>query len=279
MQNNIFFYESRGVNFPSKLICGGISVCKSDHFIERLNSGLGTLEYVISGKGTIILNGKQYNAVAGDALFLPSGTDQCCFSDANAPWSRIFFSFTGNMCNLIAEALSLNDKAVFKNCDISKKMYKLMNMQKLPVSSAELQKMSFSVILEIFMDIFEKSPYKSDSSKKKTELTILTDYIDNNLTHNITLNDMARCIFKSKNYVLRLFKDGCNKTPYEYFLDKKMELSKQLLRETELSVRQISEYLNFETPNYFSTRFRRKYGISPSEYRKINRSYLPPSDF
>lgn len=256
------------MDFPSRLICGGISVCKSDHFVERLNSGLGTLEYVVSGKGTIILNGKQYNVVAGDAFFLPSDNDQCCFSDASEPWSRIFFSFTGNMCNLIAEALRLNDKTVFKNCDISKKMYKLMNIQKLPVSPAELQKMSFSVILEIFMDIFEKNHYKSDSSKKKTELIILTDYIDNNLTHNITLNDMARYIFRSKNYVLRLFKDGYNKAPYEYFLNKKMELSKQLLKETELSVRQISEYLNFETPNYFSTRFRFKYGISPSEYRK-----------
>ena len=40
-------------------------------------------------------------------------------------------------------------------------------------------------------------------------------YIDNNLTHNITLTNMARHIFRSMNYVLRLFKDGYNKAPYE----------------------------------------------------------------
>ena len=47
-----------------------------------------------------------------------------------------------------------------------------------------------------------------------------------------------------------------------------MELSKKLLEDTTLPIWRIAEYLNFETSNYFSSSFRRRFGISPLTYRK-----------
>ena len=102
----------------------------------------------------------------------------------------------------------------------------------------------------------------------RKELKALKDFMDINITRNITLDELALHIFRSKNYVIKLFREYCNQTPYEYFLNKKMELSKKLLEDTTLPIWRIAEYLNFETSNYFSSRFRRRFGISPLTYRK-----------
>ena len=66
----------------------------------------------------------------------------------------------------------------------------------------------------------------------------------------------------------RLFRAETGIPPYRYYLDRKLELACQLLRETGMSVRDIASYLSFQDEFYFSGLFRRKIGVSPIQYRK-----------
>ena len=54
----------------------------------------------------------------------------------------------------------------------------------------------------------------------------------------------------------------------EYYSDLKISTAKKLLRENELSIKEISEKLCFDTPNYFSKTFKKIVGLTPSEYKK-----------
>ena len=56
-------------------------------------------------------------------------------------------------------------------------------------------------------------------------------------------------------------------TPYAYLLEKKLELAGQLLRDTNLSVREIAEKLSFADEYYFSNVFKKKMGVTPSLWR------------
>ena len=53
-----------------------------------------------------------------------------------------------------------------------------------------------------------------------------------------------------------------------YYTELKLEEAKRLLRENELTVRQISDRLAFGEPNYFCKTFRRFTGMTPTEYKK-----------
>ena len=53
-----------------------------------------------------------------------------------------------------------------------------------------------------------------------------------------------------------------------YFIELKINQAKQLLRENELSVREISENLAFNTPDYFTKTFKRITGLTPLAYKK-----------
>ena len=65
-----------------------------------------------------------------------------------------------------------------------------------------------------------------------------------------------------------LFRAEMGMPPYRYVLERKIELARQLLSETGMSVRDIASYLSFEDEFYFSGLFRRKTGFSPTQYRK-----------
>ena len=68
--------------------------------------------------------------------------------------------------------------------------------------------------------------------------------------------------------VTRLFKDATGKNFKEYVLDKRMEYAQELLRTTPTKIAEISSLAGFDSPEYFSSVFKSKYGITPTQYRK-----------
>jgi two-component system response regulator YesN len=72
----------------------------------------------------------------------------------------------------------------------------------------------------------------------------------------------------SRAYIFKEFKAATGKGVMAYYTALKVDRAKQLLREGELSVRQIAERLSFDTPNYFSKTFKRCTGQTPTAYQK-----------
>ena len=66
----------------------------------------------------------------------------------------------------------------------------------------------------------------------------------------------------------RVFREIMGQPPHVYIREAKLSLARRLLRESELSVGEISDALNFEDALYFSRLFRRCVGIPPREYRR-----------
>ena len=266
MYEDLYVCDTTSINLPSKVTLCGTSYCDGTYKIVRPKSEFGTMEYIISGTGTIYLNGKKHIASAGDTYFLPPNTDQYYYSDAHNPWVKVFFNMTGNLMYQLANEYSFGGKVVFKDCDTRDFISEIIDIARNNnYTPFEIQEKSLMQVQRIFMHIYHNT---INPETLPEELRILKDYIDSNITGKITVEMMAAKIFRSKNYVIRLFKSYYGITPYDYFLDKKMELSKQLLLTTSMPIKQISNYLNFDTPRYFSQSFTKKYGITPVVWRK-----------
>ncbi len=93
-------------------------------------------------------------------------------------------------------------------------------------------------------------------------------YLSENVDRRLTIAEICDAAGYSRAYAFRAFKAATGKSIMDYFLHLKTERAKQLLREGELSVREIADALAFDTPNYFSKSFRRLEGLTPSAYRK-----------
>lgn len=71
-----------------------------------------------------------------------------------------------------------------------------------------------------------------------------------------------------------LFTEQMGLSPQAYIEDVRLDRATQFLRMTRMSISQIAERTGFPNPYYFSTRFRRRHGVPPSEYRTNNCIFL-----
>ena len=84
------------------------------------------------------------------------------------------------------------------------------------------------------------------------------------------MQDLYDEIHLSKSQISREFKKYFNTTPYQYLLNHRIAISKNLLTKTRLSIKEISDSLCFVDEYHFSAIFKKKNGISPTAYRKAN---------
>ena len=108
--------------------------------------------------------------------------------------------------------------------------------------------------------------YRKELSSKPVNEVIRV--LENEIYHSLTIDDICTKTVYGRAYLFRVFKQKTGKTIMEYYLELKIERAKQLLRENELSVKEISELLAFNEPNYFSKTFKRLTGLTPSAYKK-----------
>ncbi len=93
-------------------------------------------------------------------------------------------------------------------------------------------------------------------------------YMQEHLSENLTIDDICAVLHYNRSYIFKQFKKTTGTSIMAYFNKLKINRAKQLLRESELSISQISESLAFQDPNYFSRSFKKATGFTPSAYRK-----------
>ena len=95
-------------------------------------------------------------------------------------------------------------------------------------------------------------------------------YINEHLTEDISISDVARHINYSESYFGYAFKKKYKISVSQYIRELKLTKSKDLLKNTSFSIAGVASCVGFYDPNYFSALFKKHFGISPKEYRKTH---------
>ncbi|MBA3708198.1 MAG: AraC family transcriptional regulator [Planctomycetes bacterium] len=93
-------------------------------------------------------------------------------------------------------------------------------------------------------------------------------HIEDHLAEPITLADLAHRSLLSISRFSAEFRTHLQASPIEYVLHLRLQHALHLLRDRNLSVAQVSVSVGFADPFYFSRQFRRRYGLSPMQYRR-----------
>ena len=92
--------------------------------------------------------------------------------------------------------------------------------------------------------------------------------IRESLESDLTIQQLADSLGVSYSNFRKLFKLHTGLSPALYQQDLRLQRAKELLSTTKMSIKEIAYRLNFDSPDYFSSRFRMKTGLKPSEFRK-----------
>lgn len=96
------------------------------------------------------------------------------------------------------------------------------------------------------------------------------DYIYDHLHETIHLNELAKYISLNASYLSVLFHRETGKTITDYILAKKIEAAKNMLRYSDYSQTEISNFLAFSSNSHFITTFKKYAGMTPKQYQEKN---------
>lgn len=97
------------------------------------------------------------------------------------------------------------------------------------------------------------------------------DYIELHLEDPIVLSELAEQQGYTEYYLSRKFKNETGKTVKDYIREKRIDRAKFLLTNTDMSIHEISERLQFSSQSYFTENFRKAVGIHPTAFRENSR--------
>ena len=90
----------------------------------------------------------------------------------------------------------------------------------------------------------------------------------NIVSSTYTVEDLAKDLYISRVQLYRKVKAIFGISVSEHIINIRLEKSKELLLNTNQNISEIAYSVGFSSPNYFSTSFKNKYGVSPKEYKK-----------
>lgn len=96
-------------------------------------------------------------------------------------------------------------------------------------------------------------------------------YINYNYRSSVTLGETARMVQLSSNYFGELFRKQMGVSFGEYLRFRRLECAHHLLAETDLNISEIARESGFKSMSHFSDTFRRRYGLTPTEFRSRER--------
>lgn len=99
-------------------------------------------------------------------------------------------------------------------------------------------------------------------------LMAMLNWIHANYDRKVSLDEIAAAAHISAKECERCFQRQIRTLPFDYLMDYRLEKARQFLEGDHLSVTEIAMRCGFGSTSYFGACFRRKYGMSPREYRQ-----------
>ena len=161
------------------------------------------------------------------------------------------------------------------NFNLEKMQPYLTELLHLPLNSTmvEKQKCFFTILTELL---------KGNTSNKVVEK--IQKYLQENFRNKISIKEIEKVVYLSRNQIINIFKETFGITPYKYITELRLLEACELLLSTNRSLSTIANNVGYNDYSIFYKAFYSKFKISPQEYRKItdkNRDILigkDPSD-
>jgi len=197
-----------------------------------------------------------------------------CESDALETFSEKPITLNSEQINYLAKILQ-EGMSIFKPPYDMLNQYYMPKRDDYPFGADQMIKIGLEALLINL--IREQNAEKSTAKLNKNAnsgIEAVYKYISENFCSKLSLDNLCFLFGMNKTTLCACFKDKYGITIFNYISDLKMKEAKALLRSKKLSITEISEKLGFESVHYFCRTFRKKTGVSPTEYSRMIRSKL-----
>lgn len=272
--DDYIFSNDFSKNIDAMIYTCGYETCQPGHSYGPVVRSGYLIHYILSGKGIFQTEGKIYHLSAGDAFLIKPHTLIYYEADARQPWTYTWIGMQGIKVEQYFHRTTLM-KIPYVHCgpheeSIRQCHEKMFHAYQLP---HHRDLMMNSILYEYLYLWATNFPNTAIPSREKhiSYVENALQYIENNYSDAITIQDLANWLSLERTYLYRLFKSMVGMSPQAYLLDVRIRQACTLLSDTELTITYIARSVGYEDSMYFSRLFRQKKGQTPSQYRDSHR--------
>ncbi len=254
------------------------------HWHEELELG-----YIQEGISKIVTVGAEYTVRQGDGFFVNSNV-MCMKQNASSGVKTIEINhifhpiFLGGHFKSRFETKYLNPVINNKQIEVHvirrgrstanlilKNLYHLKELQNETDSEFQTRNTLSETWCLLIKELQENPDIQKTTGMEQTNrLRSMIAYINQHYPERITLAEIAKTAGVSEREASRCFKKTIGQSPMEYLIKYRLNQSKKLLLETNMTITAICQQCGFSDSAYFGKVFRKSYGMTPSEYRSGN---------
>lgn len=238
------------------------------------------LTVISDGEGKVITNGVASPVQKGDIYLSYPGDFHEIISSEEKPLKYDFFAFATKNAVLKEELKDIMnshtcEERIFRsnavNYAVSCAISELSSKKKY---SSELLSLIFEEIIYNIVRSFDCGAVRSDNSRiSANELCFqIMHYIDTNIYSIKNLASLSEKFSYNYSYLSNFFRKKTGTTIADYYQNRRLETAKLLINSGDLKIINIAERLGYSSLFAFSKAFKKKYGISPKNYIRADRT-------
>lgn len=242
------------------------------HFGPQLRDSW-TIQYIVSGTGTIIKDGRKFRAAAGECFILKPGEEISLTADNATPWYYIWVGFRARIP--MPEILIRED--IIPGKKLESIFFEIASCNR--HTNRPLEPFLLSYIWKLLAQLYLMTPSSPGAIKTKAEI-----YAEEarNLIHQsnacTNVHALAQQLHLNRSYLSRIFREFTGMSIQNYIHNVRFQLAGTLLQTHTIS--QTASILGYSDTASFSRAFKSYYKLSPCQYmaqHKVQNTSQPHS--
>lgn len=228
----------------------------------------------IEGEGLFRYGSKSIKITPGTLLLIPPDIPHLYYKKSKI-WKTHWLAFNGNNVDSFLEAVVPKSIEIL-NIAITNPIYKQMiEVNSLTLDNYQKNALKISsIIYSIIAEVVGLMQYKNKTGggKHLTKVDMVITYLDENFKNDTTIEDMAKVVDISPQYLCRLFKAQLGMRPFEYLRQLRINKSKTMMLEYPCKkIEEIAAETGFNNPSYYGAIFKKNEKMTPKEFLKLHK--------
>ncbi len=247
---------------PLTVYAGGGDKWHCQCIRSRHNSQIFAVEYVVDGVFIFTHNGVAHRCEKGDIFIVHLGAD-CSMRCETEYADKKMIRLDGAALKSMISSCGLDDVAVIRSADrseIERCFDEIIDLcgAEFPGLHHRLSILAYNLLIELGK--------QAERAALPPALQRGIEFIRSHIHRELFLDELVAYSGVSQATLHRLFVKHLNSSPMNYFMELKMNEAKSMIRSNQ-RIKEIARRLNFSSAAYFSAEFKKRYGISPRNYK------------
>lgn len=245
------------------------SVVSTNEPVQIYSEEYLTLIYIVKGAANFSGHDKQGDVKKRDLIILNPDTNLELSPLRKIEWIKITLSgilFTSSLeIDSVSQVFVTEDKSqsIKRYLDLAI----LEDTHRFRGTELILKKLLECIMVHILRNN-ELSIKDASVQVKNDEIERIQQYIRQNYSQKITLDDLSEHVGINKYYLIRLFKQKTGLSPIDYLIHVRLAEAEKLLATSDVTISKISDMVGFHSPSHFSKTFKESNHCTPSAFRK-----------